>query len=582
MARRLDKSIEKEPIEKLRAQTLSKDAFKAASYEFDESYTPNMSLNAHSVRTVDELVQLMESDPTIEIDARVMGQTKSGFKHRKLDRSEFIEAYKNNSDKTKFKESVDFFNSTDDLSSSGLVGQDFLPLLGGPFNKQLYLTDYLKMHAACFQAYNHDPMARAIVHITRDFTLGKGWRVDCKNPIALALWRAFEEVNDLPNTMDYFSLELSIYGESFIWWLPNNETKITYQLMPGQEPPQGSIPRVRLIDPSVIWEIVTYPEDITRVLYYQWVAPTQYQIYTGKDGGKNVPSTKFIFQQLPPDQIQHHKVNSVSNEKRGRSDLFPVLGYLKRLRDSINYSIIAMQKACAWGMDTTIQGNQTDIDNYISSQQAQTSIAPAGSEFVHTDKIKREYLSNLAAGKGGNNMAFEWNMSLIAAGSGIPSGYFGTHLSGGGSRASAIVATEPVAKKFELRQLVLERAIKQMAKKLFEKFGIEDEIEVTFPEIITQDRSAKLKDLALAEQMKWISPERAATIAAKELGITDYEWEEESQEIKDEAEEEPMFAPLSTPPVAQPQQVAQDEQTNKPSAVTSDEKKDLKKHGRGL
>src|SRR5260221_312108 len=81
--------------------------------------------------------------------------------------------------------------------------------------------------------------------------------------------------------------------------LQNNATKIGYQLRPGQEVPTGIIPRMRLIDPSVIWDIITYPEDITRVLAYVWVAPTQYQIYTAP----GISTLKFIYQQIPSDQV---------------------------------------------------------------------------------------------------------------------------------------------------------------------------------------------------------------------------------------------------------------------------------------
>jgi hypothetical protein len=288
--------------------------------------------------------------------------------------------------------------------------------------------------------------------------------------------------------MEQAATELSINGETAFWKLPNNNARITQRPYPGQEIPKALIPRVRLVDTTVFWDIVTIPEDVSKdgVLYYVWLAPTQWQVFTGMQGS-SVPTSKFIFQSIPADQVNHYRVNCFSNEKRGRSDLFSVLGFLKRLTDSVNYQIIALQKQAAYCIDTTIRGSQGDIDQYISDQQSGGTIAPAGSEFVHTDAIERKYLG-VEGGRGGMSEAFQWTMSMVAAGLGIPISYFGTHLSGGQTRASALVSTEPVAKRFEMRQQVYERMIKDLWDYLMDWADMPGvECEVTFPEITTAD-----------------------------------------------------------------------------------------------
>lgn len=545
----------------------------------DQSTSLDTKFQEHcKVKTIPQLVALLESDKTVEIEARVFFAKEGRAVLQGLDKKKFIESYKSNSRKRVFRESIDSFNSD---PSGSVVGQaDYTPLLGGPFNKQLYYYDYLKMHSQCFYAYNHDPILHAAVQIIRDFALGRDWSVQvrAKDPKmqdqGQALWGAFDEVNDLRMLMNLACEELSIYGENFYWWLPNNATRISYQVMKGQEPAKGLIPRVRLIDPSVINEIVTYPEDIKRVLYYNWLAPTQYQMYTGTDKGQPVTGTKFIMQQLPPDQVDHYKINCRSNEKRGRSDLFAVLGYAKRLRDSVNYSIIGLQKAAAWSIDTTIEGNQEDVDAYIRGQAMLGTIPNPGSEFVHTNKIAREYKSNEAAARGSNSSAFDWCFSMICAGLGIPQQYFGTHLSGGSTRASALVATEPVVKKFEMRRNLIEQILMNMAKRLFKQFGIDAEIEVTFPELVSQDRSTKLKDLAMAEMQGWISKERAAEIAAKELGIMDFEYAIEKKKMDESPEPRALAAnPLTTPPAISSNG---GENTNSRDATSSNTRKDVR------
>lgn len=524
-------------------------------YSTDDTFNSDWENNPH---TTYDLARYLEKNPKVEFEGNILhvSEKKKKVKYGKLNRDQFLEGLKSNAK----KEFSDFNlkeSSFDDDMGSGVVGDaDFIPIIGGPFYKQMYYHDYFRMHNLSFHAYHHDPLARRIVTIMRDFTLGRGWRVDVVTPggkdqdKAQAWWKAFEKVNDLYKMMDELSREASTYGEIMIWELPDGATKITYDLKPGQEPPKGIIPRMRLIDPSVIWEIVTYPEDITRVLYYQWVAPTQYQIYTGRDKGQSVPASKYIFQQIPGDQMMHFKLNSMSNEKRGRSDLFPVLGYLKRLRDSVNYSIIGMQKSAAWAIDTTIEGNQQAVDDYVKSQQALGTIPPAGSEFVHSAKVTREYLSNSATAKGGDSKAFDWCMSMVAIGTGIPVSYFGSHLSGGQTRASALIASEPVAKVFEMRQEWMSGILKEMAGRLFKKLGIDAEIEVTFPENIVQDRSAKLRDLSIVESRGWISKKRAAELAAQELELDDFDYEKELEEINAAGGvDDTQTSPLSSPPI---------------------------------
>lgn len=490
-----------------------------------------------------------------EVEATVLSYNPTLRKYgvKKLDTKGFLEAMRESPkalEGVRLRESMDeFATDTSDLGGDGsLVGKDFIPLIGGPFFKNLYQYDYFRQANASFYAWNHDPIAHQAINIVTEFTLGRGYRIDSDNKQAKVIWEAFEKTNDLQRVMFQLSRELSIYGETMLWWLPDNQTQIVQNRVPGQPLHKGLIPRLRLIDPTVMWDIITYPEDPSNPLAYVWVAPTQYQVYSGLVK-QNVPSAKFIFQTIPAQQIQHYKVNNVTGEKRGRSDLFPALGFLKRLRDSVNYSLIALQKQAAWAIDTTVEGSQADIDAYIQESQAAGTIAPAGSEFVHTAAIKREY-KGVEGGRGGANQTFEWALSMAASALGIPISYFGTHLSGGQTRASAIIASEPVAKRFEMRQQVYERIIKDIWSRVMEWAGLGNvECEVTFPDIITADRSTKLRDLALAQSQGWISKERAAEIAAKELGITEYDYELEQEKG---VEEQPEGAPLTGAPKLSP------------------------------
>lgn len=527
----------------------NKLAYNEDTYTFDDKFvpTPKDELSANSVHTTMELMALLEQDEKIDIDARVIAVNRNRQATiKKINgRENFLKEFKASNTKwsRKLRESDDFFGA--DLQPGQIVDSaDFTPLLGGPFYKQLYQYDYLRMHNACFFAWHHDPIAKATVEMIVDFVLGRGYKVEAQgddpnmvkaNQLA---WDIFEKANKFDQLIRQFLTDIVWSGESMLWKLPYGNSRITYQLGPGQKPPQGIIPRVRLIDPSCIWEIVTFPEDITRVIYYQWLAPTQYQTYTAP----GIPTTKFIFSQIPADQVIHEKINAASNEKRGRSDLFSTLGYMKRLRDCVNYAIISDQKRSAWSIDTTIAGSQSDIDAYSAAMQAMGTIPSAGSEFIHTAAVKREYQDNKGTVSSGSE-SFQWCMSMIAAGNRVPVSYYGTHLSGGQTRASALVSTEPVAKMFESRQMLVERVIRE----IYCWVTGSDEVEVMFPEIISQDSATKIRNIVVADANKYFTKARCAEMVAKELNVTDFNYTKEEALIKKDMSAGLDASPLTSP-----------------------------------
>jgi hypothetical protein len=543
---------------KLALNVLASEAtFNPETYLYDDSFKPGDPGNFRSVHTIPELMACLESNKNVDAEGVFLeADTKGNYRYRRIQGKEKLkEVWKSNTRLKKFREADNFATDggqgTNAGANAGLVGDDFVPLLGGPFNKQPYLYDYLRAHAYCFHEYHHHPLARAVVHITRDFVLGRGYRVDSEDQKAMAVWKAFEEVNHLPEMMEDVVKEGSIYGENMIWWLPNQDTFISYQDAPGQEPAKGLIPRIRLVDPSTCWEIVTFPEDIRRVLYYQIVFPTQYQIYTGTSAGKAVPTSKFVMQQIPAGDIMHYKYNCVSNEKRGRSDLFPVLGYLKWIRDCINYKLISLKKQSAWTEDIEVQGSQTDVDNLTNSLAALGEFEPAGSRFIHTAAIKRQYLANQGRA-GGRDETMSLGISMVAAGTQIPVSYFGLEHSAGQTKASAIVGTEPVAKKFERRQLEVARVLQDLWRRLQDGHGVKGaECRISFPEVISQDSSAKLKDIKFCEDSGYLSRASAAPLAAKELGgLDDYDYDEEKRQIAEEGNDH--ISPTITSPLTAP------------------------------
>ena len=571
-------------LKTVRAHTLTNGCISPEKYELDDTYRPGKTF--HDVHTMAEVARLLESDEgkKIEVDGIFMAANPETQEHgavRIKNRAQFLEKWKLNARKTNAKRVLESFNGGGYQTGANLVGNDYTPLLGGPFNKQLYLHDYLRMQALAFFASNHDPLAHALLDITVNFTLGRGYRLDSKNKEALAVWRAFEKVNKMDQLMRHIAKGLARDGEVMPWFLPGGQVYQLWQDTEKQIPNPAVIPRVKLIDPSTCWEVITYPEDIDRVVAFQLVYPTQYNLYTAKAGGSTLPSLKFIFQQVPAEQVEHYRVNRAANEKRGRSDLYPAFGYLKRLRDSVEYSVVAMQKASAWAIDTEITGSPQDVQNYLADQQTQKSLAPAGSEFIHSPMIKRQYLSNShSSASGGSVSAFEWCLSMACMAVGIPVSYVGAHLNGGQNKASALVGTEPVTKKMEARQQDYEWILRSFWDRVMEWAGIEGaECEITFPELISQDRSAKIKDLITAQEVDAIDHEYMSTSIAQELGYTSYDYGATQAKIEKEKTEQAkkdtagiLISPLTQKPAAPAAPSGDEPAPPKSSAVTKDDK----------
>lgn len=543
----------------------ARQTFKVDFSSYD--ITDKFDENATGIRTVPQLVSAVESGKA-SVEAIVHGYSKREAKviKKKIGKGAFLEAFRrkgNPFSKVNLREGFDGFNNSG-AEIGAQIQDDFIPILGGPFFKQLYQTDYTKAQSLAYYAANHDPIARALINLLIEFTLGRGFEIQCDDPLAMAAWNAFEKANNIQKMMNQIAREIQYYGETMIYKLPKLQSKIRFNT-PQDQIPTGVIPRVRVIDPSNIWEIVTIPEDISSVLYYVWLAPTQWQTYSGLKG-KNVGSSKFIFQTIDAKEMMHFKINGVSNEKRGRSDLFPILGYLKRLRDSVNYAILSQMKQSAWSIDTSIQGSQEDLDAYVAELDKIGTVPNAGSEFVHTAAVVRTMLE----GKGthGSSDSFLWNLSMCCAGYGVPTNYLGTHLSGGQTRAGSVVATEPFVKRIETRQNVYREILKELWDYCMDWAALKNvECKIILPEIVVQDRSAKLKDLAVAVSQKWIARSTAAEMAAKELGIDKFDFKEESKKMDAET---PELDPSIISPLANP------EKEPAANGVTSEEKKDVK------
>lgn len=567
------------------------------------------------------------------------------------------------------------------------ANQDYTPVMGGPWNKQLYLSAYLDMHSKAFEAYNHNPLAHQIIRLATMFTLGRGIDHTCSNEVVDELVREFVDRTEFYERLQNMSTDLWWAGELFVEYFDNT--------------PSRGLTDFRAQDPSTILDIITQPDDYRNVYYAHQQYSTPYQNYISS--GKNQPeAVKYIIRQIPANQYLHIKINSSEYEKRGRSELFSVLGWLKRLKDLMNARVIKGQLEAAFVWDIEIASGDADVE--ATGLQLPDPYNP-GATFIHNKSLKLTPQSSSLRGSDASPDIMELK-GLIATGTSTPKAFLGE--TSRGSTASALAGTEPGTKNYETKQqiqmrivyAVLDRVIANAAKNgdinldevlkdartvkrlavvedsIDDRDDVQEEfdknkadaeqqqqqqldaqnqavaqqgatsapmvgvnknqqlggakqlalpgstgaspsmvnvkssvketlvkttsknektlsdsqkrriqaikksgryareiIELSFPSIAQEDRTAKLKDLALSEAMEWLPKSVVATMAAKELNITTYDFQETWAMIVQEAKDGMSIAHVygqdnkHVPEVAIAQSIQEEDQAMSPAAA---------------
>ncbi len=439
---------------------------------------------------------------------------------------------------------------------------EVLPLGNGPYNQQLYLYDYWSMLAKCFWAASHDPVAKGALGIIVDFVLGRGFQMVFKDPLVQKEWDAFWELNRGEERIYTWLLDWFRDGENWTRFFPQ-----------GDRPPL-----IAMLEPSTIPDYVTDPENLDDVAYIIQMYSTQYQLYSDAKH----PMIRYIFRQLDPNLVIHSTINASAWEKRGRSDLFPVLGWLKRLRDYYSAETLKAIVQAAFAWDFTIKGAGVDVNtvNSYASQTPPPNLQQPGQGFYHNDAVEVKPLQSdkNSTSTGGIGIG-DGLLGIIAVGMHIVKDYLG--VTSRGARATAVVAETPSVKHFETRQQRVVRpwllrmskkvgeiaqaegrlpktnwyamdgqdSIKHVARHLrkgdvraalhairgYVQGGEERELDMTcdviFPDIVKGDRSVTIADAERAESDNYISKKRAAQIVATAFDIRDYDFEEEQDEI---------------------------------------------------
>ncbi|MEO7019569.1 MAG: hypothetical protein ABI234_05410, partial [Ktedonobacteraceae bacterium] len=316
--------------------------------------------------------------------------------------------------------------------------------------------------------------------------------------------------------------ELALYGEQFIRFFVN--------------PYSGRV-KIRQIDPSIIDEIETDPDDIETVLRFHRrpVGPSATQ---PGDPAPISPSKPQNFEgewfQAGSEMMQFC-INKVSNAKRGKSDLATLLPWLRRYKDWLTdrVRINKYKGAFLWDVQLTGADRKT-----IERKKAEYSYPPEpGTVIIHNEAehwtaIKPEINANEAAEDG---RALKL---MVAVGCQLPEHF----LSDGsnGTRATAAEMSLPTLLKFQRRQRMLKYIVRAIldrvlleARKTGEiKDGTDTSYEIIFPDIDVDDHATLagatqtlVSALSTAKAQGWVSDETAMRLlfqfAGEEVDIAE-------------------------------------------------------------
>jgi hypothetical protein len=432
------------------------------------------------------------------------------------------------------------------------IQDTFLPSTNSPYAKQQLWVDYQAMHARCFEAATKNPIAKRIVRIIHQFVLGRGVVSVVKQNKGQEAWNTYFKNNGMKLRMKRQLDELVIFGEIFNRFFKAKE---------------GSL-AIRAIDPSTIWDIITNPEDLEEVIYYH----QQYVVTMNSPvPGVNalVPAT-LIIRQIPAEEIDHFKINSTSSEKRGRSELYAILGWLLRFKEFANDRVLINKMKSMFALDVKVTGDVTDVQ----AAEAQFATPPGpGSVAVHNEAVEIDFKNTNANAQDASTDG-DMLLKIIAIGAGVSEHFLG--VSKNQTRAGALISTEPDVKNFEDYQEIVEDMLDKQWERVKVRAGLQDTlaIEHVFPSIAQEDRSGKLKDIITAEAADYFSKARAASMSAREFNISTYDYEKEKEDIRKEREgdfEQMMPADNQQVPKMAPDPIEQEKEKAKLYGIGGEE-----------
>ena len=305
---------------------------------------------------------------------------------------------------------------------------------------------------AAYEAYTTNPLGYAVIEQQTSFVLGGGARVIATDPrvqkIIDSFWHHPE--NAMPLRLYSLQTELALFGEQFIRFFADPLTGRTV---------------IRQLDPLYITAIETDPDDLEKPLRYLYNPPSLSPLSSremrvnapfpegtmGAEGGALGGGEVW----LPAADVLHVTINKVSSSLRGRSDLAPIIPWLRRystwLEDRARQN--RYKSALVW--DLTATGPE-EIQRLRASY---ATPPPSGSVLVHNE---REVWKPLSPEIHAGDAALDGRAIrlMVATGAILPEHFLAE--GGNANRATAAEMGLPTTKRFQRRQQVFRAFLAQI------------------------------------------------------------------------------------------------------------------------
>ena len=412
------------------------------------------------------------------------------------------------------------------------------------YQKDVIPSTYLEIHNQCYEAYNANPIANYVVEITTNFVLGTGISLAAANKRVQRTIDAFWHDPDNHMATRVYSLctELSLYGELFIRFFVN---------------PYSGVVKIAQIDPSLIDQIETDPDNIERTIRFHqrpvgpggamWSATAGAPACGSGGVQPPAPTLEPTGASYPGDavmagtwlaagtEVVQFKINAVSNAKRGKSDLATLLPWLRRYKDWLTDRVRINKYKGAFLWDIKLAGADAKT---IDRKRMQYAYPPEpGSIIVHNESEQWSAVQpKIEAGDAeADGRAIKM---MIAMGAGLPEHY----LADGGdvNRATAAEMGLPTFRKFQRRQDTFGLVIRAIVDRVLEEAvhagtlpaGVDRCYRVIFPELTPGDNrglaaagSTALQALLAAHTAGWVSRETAMRLfyemAGQEINVAE-------------------------------------------------------------
>jgi hypothetical protein len=424
--------------------------------------------------------------------------------------------------------------------------------------------EHAQMLEIVWTLWQSNPLAKRGLIIKRDYIVGRGVQYQTDDNALKDILDSFWEINQLGKRITEFALQLFLFGEQ------------CYPVFVRQT--DGQV-RIGYIDPESIDEVITHPENALEMCAVvikpqegvkTWQARQDKRVYRIIRQGTDVPGSADL--QMTADQASmetqgarqspvepwetemlkafglteytgdcfYHKVNSVSNQPRGYSDLLQVADWLDQHDETLFALADREQMAGYFSWDVTLAG--ADAAKIAArAKELRASPPKKGSVNCHNDSETWQFnypdLKQTASIETANAL-----LTFVLGGLGLPRHWYGygdetnraTAQAQGDPTWRSLAHDQGIVHDMILGMLEFARDQAQLAGAWQPALDPETqaeggEITVTMPEMTVKDVttiSAAIAQLATAliavVDQGWLTTETATTLLAKlmaEFGV---------------------------------------------------------------